>query len=143
VESIAWTAPAAGTGSVAIYGVINGAAGDDQAAHNYYQVATPITITEAVSTGINALSDKLTGFNVYPTITNDNFNVTFDLIQSSNVTITLVSMQGQVVRTFANEESLNEGAFKRSFDVNGLATGVYLVRLQIGNSSVVSKIVKE
>lgn len=143
VEIIPWTAPAAGTGSVAFYGVINGALGDDNFDHNYYQVATPITITEGPSLGINSLSDKLSGFNVYPTLASENITIAFDLKQQSAVSITLISLQGQVVRTFASEESLGEGAFKRSFDVNGLATGVYLVRLQIGNESVVSKIVKE
>lgn len=143
VEVIPWTAPAAGTGSVAIYGVINGALGDDLANHNYYQTATPVTIAEGTSTGINDLSDKLSGFNVYPTLANENINVTFDLKDASAVSITLISMQGQVVRTFLAEEAVGQGSFKRSFDVNGLATGVYLVRLQIGNSSVVSKIVKD
>jgi hypothetical protein len=52
-------------------------------------------------------------------------------------------MQGQVVKTLVGEESLGEGTFKRSFEINGLSTGIYLVRLQIGNSSVVSKVVKD
>ena len=52
-------------------------------------------------------------------------------------------MEGQTVKTFMSQESLGQGTFKRTFNVDGLATGVYLVRLQIGNASVVSKVVKE
>jgi hypothetical protein len=143
VELIPWNAPSPGTGSVKFYGVINGAQGDDNAAHNYYQQATPLTITEGFSTGISSISDKLSGFNVYPTLASENVTVAFDLKDASTVSITLISLQGQVVKTLVSGEGLGEGAFKRSFDVNGLATGVYLVRLQIGDASVVSKIVKD
>jgi len=141
--SVPWTAPAAGTGAVAIYGVLNGASGNDVATENYYQVAAPITITEARSTGINSLSDKVNGFNAYPSLVNDKFTVSFDLKESSNVTLSLISVQGQEVKMLVSGESLGEGAFRRSFDVNGLASGIYLVRLQIGNASIVSKIVKD
>ena len=142
--SIPWTAPAAGTGSVKIFGVLNGSSGHDIANQNYYQAATPITITEAVShVGINELSDMLSGFNVYPTPMNDNVTVSFDLKTASSVNVSLISMDGQVVKTFMAQESLNEGTFNRAFNVSGLTQGVYLVKLQIGTASVVTKAVKE
>jgi hypothetical protein len=47
VESIPWTAPAAGTGSVVIYGVINAVNGNGSNSGDHYQDATHITITEA------------------------------------------------------------------------------------------------
>ena len=46
VESIPWTAPVAGTGSVVIYGVVNELSSQST---SKYQVATPVTITEAVA----------------------------------------------------------------------------------------------
>jgi Secretion system C-terminal sorting domain len=46
-ESIPWTAPAAGTGSVVIYGVINEVNGNGNESGDKYQKATPVTITEA------------------------------------------------------------------------------------------------
>jgi Secretion system C-terminal sorting domain len=49
-ESISWTAPAAGTGSIMLYGVINAVNGDGNASSaDKSQTATPVTITEAVS----------------------------------------------------------------------------------------------
>jgi len=49
--SIPWTAPAAGTGSVKIYGIINGVNGDGNTSGDGAQIATNngLTITEAVS----------------------------------------------------------------------------------------------
>lgn len=46
VESIPWTAPASGTGSVVIYGIVNEASSESQ---SKYEAATPVTITEAVA----------------------------------------------------------------------------------------------
>ena len=141
--SVPWTAPAAGTGSVMIYGVLNGSLGHDTASQNYYQAATPITITEAVNTGVNNISANLNSFKAYPTVMNDNVTVAFDLKESSVITLSLVSMNGETVRTFIPQTSMSAGTFKNTYDVSGLTTGVYLVRMQIGNSSVITKVVKD
>jgi hypothetical protein len=142
-ESIPWTAPAAGSGSIEICGVMNAVTGLDIAFLCDYQTAPPVTIAEAVATGINTLSDKLSCLKVYPILMNDNITVAFDLKETSAISVSLISMEGQTVKTFMSQESLGQGSFKRSFDVSGLATGVYLMRLQIGNESVVTKVVKE
>lgn len=141
--SIPWTAPTAGTGSVVIYGVLNGSSGLDIANQNYYQAATPITITEATTTGINQLSNVVNSFSAYPTLMNDQVTVAFDLKEASAASLTLVSMQGQTVKTLISQEPLGAGNIKRTFDVGGLAQGVYLLRLQIGAGSEVTKLVKQ
>ncbi len=142
-ESIPWTAPAAGSGPIEIFGVINAVTGLDIAFLCDYQGATPVTINEAVATGINALSDKLTGFNVYPTLMNDNVTMAFDLRDASNITVSLISLDGRTAKTLMSQEPIGQGTFTRSFDVNGLATGVYLIRMEIENEAVVFKVVKE
>ena len=143
VESIPWTAPPAGSGSIQIYGVLNAVTGLDVQFLCSNQAATPVTITEAVPSGIRNIGNTLSNFNVYPTVMTDHITVAFDLKEESEVRLSLISMQGQEVQTLLSSESLSEGAFSRSFDVNGLASGIYLVRLQIGNASIVSKIVKD
>jgi hypothetical protein len=144
-ESIPWTAPPLGTGSFKIYGALNAVVGNDQNGQDYYQAATPVTIQEDTlsNVGISEISASLNSFNVYPTLMNDNITISFDLKDAAAVNITLISMQGQTVKTLITQESLGTGAVKRSFDVNGLASGIYFVRLKIGNSSIVSKVVKE
>jgi|GEM_PF-1977662 len=48
-ESIPWTAPAAGTGSVAIYGIVNAVNGNGSSSGDKNNAASPVTITEAAS----------------------------------------------------------------------------------------------
>jgi hypothetical protein len=48
VRSIAWTAPASGTGSIALYGVINAVNHDGTSAGDYWNAATAVTIPEFV-----------------------------------------------------------------------------------------------
>ena len=142
-ESIPWTAPAAGTGSVEICGVINAVTGLDIAFLCDYQTAPPVTITEAVATGIAPLSDKISGLNVYPTLMNENVTVAFDLKETSAINVSLISMDGQTVKMLMSQESFGQGTFKHAFNVEGLTPGIYLIRLQIGNESLISKVVKE
>jgi hypothetical protein len=147
VESIGWTAPDSGTGSIKLYGVINAVNGDNNNSGDYSQAATAVTITEAVkahiNTGINNLGDKLSGWKVYPTLMSENLTMSFDLHAAGPVTATLLSINGQMVKTLMTEESLPEGLFNRTFDVNGLAPGIYLVRLQMGDQYAVCKVVKQ
>jgi hypothetical protein len=143
VESIPWTAPAAGSGSIKIYGSLNAGGYQDVAATTLYQLATPVTITEGTATGIDELSGIVDGFTAYPTLMADKVTLSFDMKAAAAVTVTLVSMQGQTVKTFISGAPVGAGAFKGTYDVTGLPQGIYLVRCQIGNASVVSKVVKE
>jgi 5-hydroxyisourate hydrolase-like protein (transthyretin family) len=72
----------------------------------------------------------------------DHITVTFALHEASNVNISLVNIQGQTVKTFTSE-SLGAGNFRHSYDVNDLAAGLYLVKVQIGDNYAASKVVKE
>jgi hypothetical protein len=142
VESFTWSAPPHGSGTVLLLADLNAVDNDQTVTGDYSQAASD-TITEAVSTGLSSINTDLSGFSVYPTLMNDNVTLSFNVKEASNVSVSLVSMEGQTVRTFMTQESLGQGSFKRTFNVEGLTSGVYLVRLQIGNSSLVSKVVKE
>jgi len=146
VATALWTAPPTGTGSVNFYGIINAVNGNNNNDNtDKSQTATPITVTEAVIShnGINSISSYLNGFSVYPTLMNENVTVAFDLKQSSDIKIEILSMQGAVVKTILPQQSIAAGSFRQSYDVNELSAGVYLVRLQAAGSSIVSKVVKE
>ena len=211
-----WNAPAAGTGSVALYGIINAVNGDGNTSgdtygyasnngqviteavncptvsiiasgaslvanvsgatatgYQWYNNGTPISgatsssytaiasgsytvaVTAAggcsvtsspqsyIAAGINELAGTQNGVKVYPTVANDHLTVSFDLKESSKVNIYLLSIQGQTVRILQADETAGSGAFNRSFDMNGLATGIYLVKIQIGDNYSISKVVKE
>ena len=148
-ESIPWTAPVTGSGPVEIFGIINEATGLDINAFCNYQNATPVIIPEdtgqgsGTHTGIISMHDNLSGLSAYPTLMNNSITLTFDLKATSSVNATLISIGGQEVRAFMSGEQVGAGNFKRSFDVDGLSTGVYLLRVQAGGESIVIKVVKE
>ena len=75
VQSIPWTAPATGTGSVVVYGVINEVNFDGSSFGDGYQVAGHITITEAVAAPVASVQIALTsGSN--PTCANNSLTFT-------------------------------------------------------------------
>ena len=147
--SIPWTAPVSGSGPVEIFGIINEVTGLDVNSFCNYQAATPIIIPQDTgqgsghNTGVNYLSANLSSFTAFPTLMNTNVTLAFDLNATSSVKATLISIGGQEVRAFMSGEQVGAGSFKRTFDVDGLATGVYLLRVEAGGESVVTKVVKE
>ena len=146
-ESIPWTAPVTGSGPVEIFGIINLATGLGIESLCNYQAATPVIIPEDTGqgskVGIHAISDNMSGFTAYPTLMNNNITLAFALKAAASVNASLISIGGQEVRVFMSGDQIGAGSFKRSFDVDGIATGVYLLRIQAGSESVVTKVVKE
>ena len=75
VQTIPWTAPTSGTGSVVLYGVINEVNNDGGSSGDGYQVASHITITEAVPAAVASVSISLTSGN-NPTCANNSLAFT-------------------------------------------------------------------
>ncbi|NNE27880.1 MAG: Omp28-related outer membrane protein [Saprospiraceae bacterium] len=71
--------------------------------------------------------DALTNFEVFPNPTEDVINVNIDFDQSQTFTISVIDVLGNRVRSLGNfsGNSLNE-----SFNVNDLASGLYLLSIQ-------------
>ena len=75
VESIPWTAPASGTGSVVVYGVINEVNYDGTNGGDGYKVASSVTISEAVPAAVASVQIAITsGSN--PTCANSSLTFT-------------------------------------------------------------------
>jgi hypothetical protein len=144
-ESVTWMAPDSGKGTIILYGALNTVNGDGQNTGDFNQAAVPDTITEGSGSydGINTVAPAIYGLKVYPTLMSDNVTITFDLPAPSTVSADLISTDGQVVKAYMSQEPVAGGAFRRSLDVSGLASGIYFVRVQIGGSTGVSKVVKE
>lgn len=142
-DSVLWTAPATHTGTIVLYGALNAADGDGTQAGDYAQAAAPDTIREAYPTGINEILGNIPGLKIYPTLMNNQLTVAFLQSKESAVSLSLVNINGQEVLSLMNAQAVGSGEFSRSFDVNGLAQGVYLVKIQVGGSMAVSKVVKQ
>ncbi|MDQ1265701.1 MAG: hypothetical protein QG635_852 [Bacteroidota bacterium] len=80
-----------------------------------------------------ALAAGSAGLYCYPSPISKNGEVGFNLNKSSFVTLRLLDINGNVVKTIANG-LMPEGFQNFSFDAAGLASGVYLLSLQTGTN---------
>jgi hypothetical protein len=78
---------------------------------------------------------------VYPNPVTDACNVTFILSQCGFVKITLVSMQGQILQTWLDNNP-DQGAYLLCINTGNLSPGLYQVVVQSGAGRSVRKIVK-
>jgi hypothetical protein len=82
-------------------------------------------------------------FTVYPNPFHDQVRVNFELAQSKPVTISLYTMQGQLV-TAENTGTLSAGVYTRAIQVpSSLAPGSYIVNINTGTSSKQNIVIKQ
>jgi hypothetical protein len=86
-----------------------------------------------VPTQINLLQN-------YPNPFNPTTTIRFELPAASNVTLEVYNTLGQRVRTLVSENR-PAGSHAVTFDAAGLASGVYIYRLQVGNTVMHKKMV--
>gem|GEM_PF-2017256 len=93
-------------------------------------------IFNVTNVGINELSNSEMNITIFPNPTNDKFTIQTDnLIEA--YTLEILNTTGQVVLTKKISNSVEQ------VDLSGQAAGVYFVKLQLGNNSVVRKIIKQ
>jgi hypothetical protein len=141
VWTFTWTAPTTYEGPVTFYYAGNAGVDTDTNIGDSIFVANK-TIGWSGLSGINQIGNQLSGLSVFPTVFENHVQVSFTMKENAQVQATVIDMSGQVVKTIFNE-SLSPGSFNRSVDLSGLAQGIYMVRVQIGNGYAVSKIVKQ
>jgi hypothetical protein len=76
---------------------------------------------------------------IYPNPASDISRIAFNVLEPGEVNVFVSDAAGRKVATLVNE-SLSFGPYEESLDVSGLAPGMYLVTVQIGNSSVTQKL---
>jgi hypothetical protein len=141
VWTFTWTAPAGYTGPISFYYAGNdGVAGNTNLGDSIFVASK--TITWSGISGITDISAQLSGLSVLPTVFDEQVQISFSMKENARVQATVVNMSGQVVKTIFNE-GLSPGSFNRNVDLSGLAQGIYMVKVQIGNGYAVSKIVKQ
>ncbi len=128
VESIAWTAPAKGTGQCSIWAVVNAVNGNGNADGSDLWNTNHIIINEITPTGIDAITDN-NETNVYPNPVLS--HVTFSLQKEvSNATIALYDITGKQAKevVFSGKEI--------TFDKGTLAGGIYFYNIVSDNQSI-------
>lgn len=95
-----------------------------------YATAPPVSVRE-VSGRVPAAFELEQN---YPNPFNPSTQIRFSLPRSRQVTLKIFNLLGQEVATLVSEE-LPAGSYSTRWDASGLASGVYLYRLQAGDPS--------
>ncbi|MEO0312688.1 MAG: hypothetical protein RIQ89_2345 [Bacteroidota bacterium] len=91
---------------------------------------------------VEEISKQNVALVAYPNPTNGLLSVTFKMLQQGNASITIEDITGRTVAAIANTE-LEYGIHLRNFSFEGKAKGLYFVRLQTDDITVVEKVVYE
>jgi len=126
-----WTAPASGTLNLYYDGnAANGNAIAD-AQDNVY--AHNIQITPATSTGIEVVKNSFS-VETFPNPATGVFTVRFNADRTQNIDIQLFSMDGKLIKNLTNKK-VAAGLFTETFNTEGMAHGLYLLRINMGGQS--------
>jgi hypothetical protein len=85
------------------------------------------TVSKAPAADVATVSEYALRQN-YPNPFNPSTSITFDLVESGNVSLRVFNMIGQEVATLVNG-NLNSGRHTVSFDATGLPSGLYIYRI--------------
>ena len=71
---------------------------------------------------------------------NNMLNVSCQLLKSNNTQISLYDLNGRVVNELLAKENLSSGKHEYQFPVIGQSKGIYFLRVEIGNTNQIQKI---
>jgi hypothetical protein len=130
VWNFQWIAPATGTGAVTFYGAF-------AITRNTTQKQS-ITVQENLNTSI---SESIADFKlaVFPNPVSDFLTISFNLKQTENTTIRLVSMDGKESITLL-KGLLYSGQHENKFDVTSVKQGLYLLNINTPTGNTYQKI---
>lgn len=74
----------------------------------------------------------------YPNPFNPSTNISFELPESRQVSLVVYSITGQRIATLLSNKTLSAGRHTVQFDATGLASGMYLYSLKLGEGKVLS-----
>lgn len=90
--------------------------------------------------GIPSIGNSVTNLTIYPNPANGEFTLQWSVVSGqSSVIISIIDELGQVV--YSEERQQVSGTNKEQINLNNLASGIYSLRLQTSNSSMVKKLV--
>jgi hypothetical protein len=101
---------------------------------------TPPPTQTFVAIPENAL-DAANASIIYPNPAQNNATLLVGLSDNSNVSITVMSITGQIVKNTVSQGQI--GSNNINFDLSGLATGIYMVNVKVGEVSSTKKLIIE
>jgi hypothetical protein len=90
-------------------------------------------------TGILDLSDLEDGIAIYPNPVSDLLNVSFDLSSTQELSFTITDLLGKIVYSGMEKEVRNKGI---RLNLSDLPSGVYFIKIYIGDKPIIRKFIK-
>lgn len=137
---IDWTAPAAGTGTIAVYAAGNAANGNG-ATSGDSGARTVVQFTEAVISSASEDAWPGVSVSVFPNPVQQVLLVDVEMAEAGSLQVSLTNAQGQLVSPA--QLVAGGGAARHRIDVAHLPAGLYLLRLTDGTRSTVRKVLKQ
>lgn len=131
-----WTAPAAGTGTVKFYTVINGVNGNgSNDAGDQWNFGTSANITEATTSIRN--TEQIKGVQLFPNPSNGAVTVQIENTTPGKYRFELMDMTGRVLQT--QQTMFGNGTNQCKVDASALSTGIYLMKVDNGTQETIMK----
>ena len=93
--------------------------------------------------GIDVISNENNiSCSIYPNPSSSILNIAVQLEKNSKLSIQLVSLEGKIIKQLANENSVS-GEYLKSYNIDDLAKGTYIIQFKIGEISHTQTFVKE
>lgn len=126
--TIKWVAPASGTAYLyaAVLGVNNNGSDNGDKVKTLAYVLTPASSTDVATHNVNQVN-----LNVFPNPATDNVRITYTLREHGNVSIKLYNLNGELVSTLLNEMQDMGIQNTDAHLPEGLAKGLYMVKLSV------------
>jgi len=142
-ETINWTAPAAGTGTISFWGTLNAVNGDASTGGDNWNVKH-IAISEwTLNAGIVSVEENLIHLNIFPNPAKQNITVSCNLNETSEVEINMYGIDGRMVSNLMNS-TLTQGEHNQQFEIpTNTKPGIYLIELIANGKSTVQRIIVE
>ena len=135
--SFVWTAPTTGTSTVTFYASGNAADGDGSTSGDYiYTTSLPISNVTSVEENVEA------NFNlsVFPNPVSDNVSVKFTLMETSDITVDLMDINGNKIANIISENGM-KGDINKTFNVSSYSKGVYFLQVKNEKASSIKKLI--
>ncbi|OFX58035.1 MAG: hypothetical protein A2046_14410 [Bacteroidetes bacterium GWA2_30_7] len=93
------------------------------------------------ATSIIKYSFKNFSVNVYPNPFKNQLNFDFNLEQNSDVNIEIIDISGKKVETLMNKK-LSKGNYNNSYQLDNIVDGIYLIKMKVGDTVLLKKVLK-
>jgi type IX secretion system substrate protein/Reeler domain-containing protein len=139
VFEVPWIAPAAGAGNVTFYSASN-AVNDNVAPSGDGTASNSLAVEEGQVTAVFSLENEFASMAVQPNPVSEALNLVINSKTSGDFTLRIIGVQGVVQQV--ESLALATGANEKSFEVAGLAPGLYILQLAGGGQVSATQMIK-